>query len=319
MAGVFISYRPEDAGWGLRIRDRLRNIVVPEFVISSSDDPEPHVQCAIRLAKRVGEPESLEIVVVVAIVGASWLSGILNHPDDPVRAEIEAALKHGIAVIPVVVDGASMPGPDALPSELKYFGLNTGTVYTNSARLDSDMEQLVEWLESYLTLEVLRRTDWVFSAFEGIRLKRQPSQATPFGSRTPINASFSIKEMADFGSARHPTVLSERDLKQVGIAPAAGISHNPLVPKKTGRAAKTKRRTAKKRLPPQLPESRRPGPKSPRPLQPPAPPKRLWNAPSSVLPPRRLARRSSSRCSCIWRTRRNVRVSSRPPWTNRRN
>jgi hypothetical protein len=42
-------------------------------------------------------------------------------------------------------------------------------------------------------------------------------------------------------------------------------------------------------------------------------------APSSVPPRHRLARRSLSRCSCIWRTRPNARVSSRPPWTHRRN
>src|SRR5262249_17411073 len=68
----------------------------------------------------------LESDVVVVIIGRSWISvstvDIGNNLDDPndfVRLEIEAAFKHGIPVIPVLVDGAKMPSPHDLPLSLK--------------------------------------------------------------------------------------------------------------------------------------------------------------------------------------------------------
>ena len=43
----------------------------------------------------------------------------LDDPDDFVRIEIEAALKRGVRVIPVLIDGAAMPRASDLPDSLK--------------------------------------------------------------------------------------------------------------------------------------------------------------------------------------------------------
>jgi hypothetical protein len=54
-------------------------------------------------------------------LAASWWSSSRRRLDDPadfVRIEIEAALERGVRVIPVLVDGASMPNPGELPASL---------------------------------------------------------------------------------------------------------------------------------------------------------------------------------------------------------
>ena len=64
--------------------------------------------------------------VMLVVVGKDWLSGKdvsganrLANPNDMVRLEIQSAFKRGKRVIPVVVDGATMPRADDLPQELQ--------------------------------------------------------------------------------------------------------------------------------------------------------------------------------------------------------
>jgi hypothetical protein len=59
---------------------------------------------------------------MLVVIGTHWLSITddngrrrLDDSEDFVRREIEAALQSGIRVIPVLVDGATMPPSDQLP------------------------------------------------------------------------------------------------------------------------------------------------------------------------------------------------------------
>jgi len=56
--------------------------------------------------------------VLLAVIGPGWASERLQNPRDWVRLEITTALKRGIAVIPVLIDGAQMPGEAELPEDL---------------------------------------------------------------------------------------------------------------------------------------------------------------------------------------------------------
>src|SRR5262249_5525255 len=65
-------------------------------------------------------------IAFIAVIGPRWLTARgndgnprLDNPKDYVRLEIEAALKRDIRVIPVLVDGASMPQPSDLPPSLQ--------------------------------------------------------------------------------------------------------------------------------------------------------------------------------------------------------
>ena len=63
--------------------------------------------------------------MLLAVIGPNWLTAAdergrrrLDDPDDIVRLEIEAALVRGVRVIPILVEGAVMPGRQDLPESL---------------------------------------------------------------------------------------------------------------------------------------------------------------------------------------------------------
>ncbi len=127
-AGVFISFRPEDAAWAARIRDRLRS------------RPERE------LTERVGEARA-----IVLIIGKTWLAKPIDDPKDPVRVAIETALEGKIRVIPTLVDGALLPRAEALPEMLKPLAL-LHPIMLSSQTFDFDFERLNDALR--------QPTDW---------------------------------------------------------------------------------------------------------------------------------------------------------------
>src|SRR5262249_14903622 len=75
--------------------------------------------------------------VVIVIIGRNWIGGNdfgLNADFDPVRIEIEIALKLRIPLIPVLVNDADMPKVSELPESLKNL------VYLNAATIDPGLD-----------------------------------------------------------------------------------------------------------------------------------------------------------------------------------
>ncbi len=63
--------------------------------------------------------------VLLVLIGPGWLNAPaldgkrrLDDPTDFVRIEIERALKQGIVILPVLIDGAKIPRPEELPPSL---------------------------------------------------------------------------------------------------------------------------------------------------------------------------------------------------------
>jgi hypothetical protein len=130
-AGVFISFRPDDAAWAARIRERLQRHAGPHGLGRGADFAN---------ALKTG---AAKLDAVVLIIGRSWLAGMLDDPSDPVRIEIEAALNRKIPVIPVLVDGASMPAVAALPESLKVL-TRLQPIELSAGSFDSEMAGLEE-------------------------------------------------------------------------------------------------------------------------------------------------------------------------------
>ena len=123
------------------------------------------------LSERVGQCDAL-----IAIIGKTWVSSAylddarrLDDPNDFVRIEIEAALARKIRVIPVLVDGASMPRSDDLPDSLKKLTRRQG-IEISHTRFNSDVERLTKAL-SLLDEELRQR-----SVAEGERAAREESE-----------------------------------------------------------------------------------------------------------------------------------------------
>jgi uncharacterized membrane protein YhaH (DUF805 family) len=119
---IFINYRRgDDQAAAGRLYDRLLQHFDREQLFMDVDAIEPGVDFVKSLDEQVAA-----CIAFIAVIGPRWLSARnndgkprLDDPTDYVRVEIESALKRDIRVIPVLVDGASMPRPSDLPASLQ--------------------------------------------------------------------------------------------------------------------------------------------------------------------------------------------------------
>jgi hypothetical protein len=117
---IFISYRREDSSpWAGRLYDRLHDRFPQHGIFMDVDNLPPGVDFVEALEKSVAACD-----VQLVVIGKRWLMARdekrrrrLSKPEDFVRLEIATALQRGIGVIPVLVDGASMPRSADLPED----------------------------------------------------------------------------------------------------------------------------------------------------------------------------------------------------------
>ena len=122
MSGIFIGYREDDAKpWALLLRDELVEAFGEQKVFLDKD------------ALQAGNwREQLQLAldrcgVVLIVMGPHWLDaqdpqGVrrLADPEDVLRQEIAVALaQDDVTVIPVLVDGCSMPQAEELPEDIR--------------------------------------------------------------------------------------------------------------------------------------------------------------------------------------------------------
>jgi hypothetical protein len=170
--GVFICYRREETAFAARaIHDRVVQRLERENVFLDVDNIDLGVDWFNVLTDRVGACDAL-----VAVIGRNWVSSAdkdglrrLDDPDDFVRIEIEAALKRDVRVIPILVDGASMPKASELPESLKGLARRQGTEISHTS-FESDVEKLTRALLSIL--EARRSRD----AAEADRMRQEREQ-----------------------------------------------------------------------------------------------------------------------------------------------
>jgi hypothetical protein len=94
---------------------------------------------------------------LLAIIGERWLDITdqkgqrrLDDPNDFVRLEVENALARDIAVVPVIVDKATVPRPEDLPGSLEQLAYRQSAVVRPDPDFDHDMERLTSGLDRLL-------------------------------------------------------------------------------------------------------------------------------------------------------------------------
>jgi hypothetical protein len=156
---IFISYRREDtaypAGW---LFDRLSEHFKAGEVFKDVDSIELGDDFVNEISAAVGSCD-----VLLALIGERWLtitdqSGVrrLDDPGDFVRVEIEAALSRNVRVIPILVDGATMPGANQVPPTLAGLSRRQALELSPS-RFDFDSGRLLTVLDK--TLADVRTVD----------------------------------------------------------------------------------------------------------------------------------------------------------------
>jgi uncharacterized membrane protein YhaH (DUF805 family) len=146
---VFINYR-RGAGQASagRLYDRLNHHFKSNEVFMDVARIPPGEDFAKVLIKQVAECEAFIIVI-----GPGWLEFMNEHrtrraedPGDWVRLEIEAALNRKILIVPVLVDGAGMPGADDLPESIKALARRHAMTLAYY-RFNSDADELAQSLK----------------------------------------------------------------------------------------------------------------------------------------------------------------------------
>jgi tetratricopeptide (TPR) repeat protein len=145
---IFISYRREDAaGDAGRLADHVQRRFGAARVFLDIETIEPGTDFVNVLR------ESLqETAVLLVVIGPRWTalraadgSRRLDDPADFVRMEVEAALGRDIPVVPVLVQGATMPRKEDLPASLGPLATRQA-VALDHAEFHDDAERLCDRL-----------------------------------------------------------------------------------------------------------------------------------------------------------------------------
>ena len=149
MPRIFISYRREDSlPYAGRLFDGLAARFGDDQVFMDIDTILPGEDFIAVIERKVDSCDAL-----LAIIGNQWATSTdargrrrIDNPDDYVRLEIATALRRRVRVIPVLVQGAPMPGPDELPPPLQRLARHNALEIDNK-RWRVDVARLVQALE----------------------------------------------------------------------------------------------------------------------------------------------------------------------------
>jgi tetratricopeptide (TPR) repeat protein len=144
---IFISYRHADsAPYGDRVRDAL----AAHFFDAKS------IEVGAAFADAVAGTMALTDVIIV-VMGPNWLTASwpdgarrLEDPGDVLRNEIRVAIDRELNIIPVLVNGATMPRAEELPDAIKLLAGRNALRLSDEQWAD-DVRRLVSAIERLVT------------------------------------------------------------------------------------------------------------------------------------------------------------------------
>ncbi len=148
---LFISYRRDDsAGYARALNDRLTLELGGERVFIDVDDIPAGAAFDDTIAQALGSS-----AVLLVLIGPRWLASgpdgtpRLHDPADFVHREVAAGLSSGAQVIPLLLDGATMPTAAQLPPALQPLALRQAQVI-DARRFAADTDALLARLHTLL-------------------------------------------------------------------------------------------------------------------------------------------------------------------------
>ncbi len=187
MPRICLSYRRSDsAAVAGRIYDRLAARYGTEAVFMDITGIPYGADFRERILKAWQGAELL-----IAVIGPAWLGkktegpGRIHERLDPVRVEIETALRRDMPVIPVLVGGASMPSHNELPRSIGKLAYRNGMPVDSSLDFEPHMQRLLTAIDRAL----------------GVKVATEPSLARQDGHRSSLDLPVRGKTTIDlFGS-----------------------------------------------------------------------------------------------------------------------
>ncbi|MEM9388359.1 MAG: pentapeptide repeat-containing protein [Pseudomonadota bacterium] len=142
--GLFISYRRADTEWQADfVHDRCRRaykwrkVFLDSDAIQGGDDFVDVIESALSASS-----------VCLVLIGPEWsrrkgaADSLLERPNDAVTLELRLALRYGLRVLPVVLDGGRMPTAQELPYDIRYFAGLHALKLRSSDRI-TDIEYII--------------------------------------------------------------------------------------------------------------------------------------------------------------------------------
>jgi hypothetical protein len=150
---IAISYRRDDSA---AITGRVFDRLVAHYGVGSVFRDIDNIPLGVDFRDHINTVLAGTDITLV-VIGKDWLGTRrgrrrIDNPADPVRVEVETALRNGIPVVPVLVDGAAMPTADQLPNSLSELAYRNALevssdrdFHQNIARLIRSMDPILAW------------------------------------------------------------------------------------------------------------------------------------------------------------------------------
>jgi hypothetical protein len=149
MPSIFLSYRRSDtSGHAGRLADALGTRYGRDAVFHDVDSIEAGARFDDAIEQAVANCR-----VFLPLIGDDWLNAAapggrrrLDDPADFVRREVGAALRRGVPVIPVLLEGTVMPSAETLPPDLQPLARHQA-LELSETRWDYDVQRLIETID----------------------------------------------------------------------------------------------------------------------------------------------------------------------------
>lgn len=153
MPKIIVSYRRSDSSASAgRVYDHLLShfgegsVFMDVDAIPFGTDFRTHIRSELLLSD-----------ILLAVIGPRWLGpgpdgrNRIDDEADPVRVEVETALRHGLTIVPVLIDGAGMPGAGQLPEPIRALAFLNAAPVDMGRDFRAHMDRLSRSLAHILT------------------------------------------------------------------------------------------------------------------------------------------------------------------------
>jgi hypothetical protein len=146
---IFLSYRRADErGTTGRLFDHLVAAFGQDAIFYDVEKIPRGVDFRVYIDQTIAKCRSVLVVIGPRWLGAADQQGRrrLDLPNDPVRIEIESALRARKPIIPVLIDDAGMPDAAALPATIQQLAPQNAAPIHNNQYFEQDINGLIDAL-----------------------------------------------------------------------------------------------------------------------------------------------------------------------------
>jgi hypothetical protein len=123
MNRIFISYRTSDAKKDAhRLAVDLERVFGDDQVFFDKHDLQGGDSWRASIGDALGQRPIVLVLMSPDLLGAPHPEGgrRIDRDDDPIRGELVTACGHGALIVPLLIDGMTMPGRSTLPPDLHF-------------------------------------------------------------------------------------------------------------------------------------------------------------------------------------------------------